>query len=72
MADSLDDSHQQKIRDFTFQRTDDAYNLWVSDESGDLSLERASLREKGDLFNDIFGAPIDLKQGILPPEKGSA
>lgn len=66
VADALDHSHQQKIRDFNLVRGDDIYTLWIADEAGDVSIERSSLREKGDLFSDIFGATIDLKQGVGP------
>ena len=63
VADALDHSHQQKIRSFVLERTDEAYHLWVPDEAGDIALERDGLREKGDMFTDVFGVPIALKQG---------
>ncbi|OQA55551.1 MAG: Exopolyphosphatase [Candidatus Omnitrophica bacterium ADurb.Bin277] len=66
VADALDTAHQQKIRSFALERSEDAYALWVSKDSGDISLERESLRRKGDMFADVFGAPIDLKQGVPP------
>ena len=66
VADALDTAHQQKIRAFTLERSEDAYVIWVSQETGDISLERESLRRKGDMFADVFGAPIDLKQGVAP------
>jgi exopolyphosphatase/guanosine-5'-triphosphate,3'-diphosphate pyrophosphatase len=66
VADALDTAHQQKIRSFTLERSEDAYALWVPKEIGDISLERESLRRKGDMFADVFGAPIDLKQGVAP------
>jgi exopolyphosphatase/guanosine-5'-triphosphate,3'-diphosphate pyrophosphatase len=66
VADALDTTHQQKVKTFTLERSEDAYALWVPKEIGDISLERASLRSKGDMFADVFGVPIDLKQGIAP------
>jgi len=66
VADALDTGHQQKIRSFTMERSEDAYGIWVPQETGDISLERESLRRKGDLFADVFGAPIELKQGAAP------
>ncbi|HOG24429.1 MAG TPA: HD domain-containing protein [Candidatus Omnitrophota bacterium] len=66
VADALDTAHQQKIRSFTLERSEDAYALWVPKDIGDISLERESLRRKGDMFADVFGAPIDLKQGVSP------
>ncbi len=64
IADALDTAHQQKIRSFTLERSEDSYAIWVPKEIGDISLERESLRRKGDMFADVFGAPIDLKQGV--------
>ncbi len=63
IADSLDHSHQQKIRQFALERAEDLYTLWVDDELGDISLERNALIEKGGLFAEVFGAPVALKQG---------
>lgn len=63
VADALDHSHQQKIRNFTLEVNDDEYAVWVSDETGDIALERDSLKEKSNMFSDVFGAPIVLKQG---------
>lgn len=66
VADGLDTAHQQKIRSFNLERSEDAYAIWVPKEIGDISLERESLRRKGDMFADVFGAPIDLRQGAAP------
>ncbi|HTL46476.1 MAG TPA: HD domain-containing protein [Verrucomicrobiae bacterium] len=66
VADALDHGHQQKIRNFVLRPGEDAYILLVPEELGDISLERNSLREKGDLFADVFGAPIDIKQTSEP------
>lgn len=66
VADALDTSHQQKFKAVTLERSDAAYALWVPKETGDISLERESLRSKGDMFADVFGVPIDLKQGAAP------
>ncbi len=66
VADALDTSHQQKVRTFTLERAEAAYAIWVPKEIGDISLERESLHNKGDMFADVFGASIDLKQGAAP------
>ena len=66
VADALDRSHQQKIRNFTLTKDDDAITLWVSEETGDISIEREGLIRKGGMFADIFGASIILKQGNPP------
>jgi exopolyphosphatase / guanosine-5'-triphosphate,3'-diphosphate pyrophosphatase len=68
VADALDRSHQQKIRNFTFVQEKERFALWVSDEAGDLSAERGGLAKKDNMFNDIFGAPIVLRQG-KPPKR---
>ena len=66
VADALDTAHQQKIRSFTLECSEDAYAIWVPKETGDISLERESIRRKGDMFADVFGSPIELKQGAGP------
>lgn len=66
VADALDHGHQQKIRNFALRSDGESYSVWVPEETGDISIERNSLREKGDLFADVFGAPIDLKQTSEP------
>jgi len=63
VADALDASHQQKCREFTLEQDDDAYVVWVPESVGDISLERQSLFKKGDMFRDVLGATIDLRQG---------
>lgn len=70
VADALDRSHQQKIRQFTLERAEDSYTIWIADEIGDISLERSGLQEKGGLFTEVFGAPIVLKQGDRGSVKG--
>ncbi|MBU3759179.1 MAG: HD domain-containing protein [Candidatus Omnitrophica bacterium] len=62
VADALDPAHQQRIRAFTLELGEEAYTLWVGADVGDLTMERSALRDKGDMFADVFGAPIDLKQ----------
>lgn len=69
VADALDHSHQQKIKDFQVDVTDKYYQIWVSDEVGDISMEREDLKTKGMMFADVFGAPIELKQRRLGPAR---
>jgi exopolyphosphatase/guanosine-5'-triphosphate,3'-diphosphate pyrophosphatase len=61
VADSIDHSHQQRIRNFSLERTQDTLTMWVPEEIGDLSLERDALSEKGGMFADVFGMPFYLK-----------
>lgn len=70
VADALDRSHQQKIRSFALEKKEDVFELWVSEDAGDISIEREGLIKKGGMFSDIFGVAIALKQGKLSP-KGS-
>ena len=65
VADALDRSHQQKISQFELERKIDAYVLWVGDDAGDISMERQALVEKGEMFTEVFGALLSLKQGAL-------
>ncbi len=65
IADSLDHSHQQKIKNFQLEKAEDAYTLWVPNEVGDISLERDAMNQKGDMFAEVFGVPIHLKQQEL-------
>ncbi|MFA6003732.1 MAG: HD domain-containing protein [Elusimicrobiota bacterium] len=62
VADALDNPHQQKIRDFNLDKQGDNYTIWVGPEAGDVSLERQAVQGKGDMFVEIFGANIALKQ----------
>jgi exopolyphosphatase / guanosine-5'-triphosphate,3'-diphosphate pyrophosphatase len=63
VAEALDASHQQKCRDFTLERDGDTCLLWISEEAGDVSLERQSLLKKSDMFTDVLGFLVVLKQG---------
>lgn len=67
VADALDNSHQQKIRQFVLEHTEKVYTIWAPPEAGDISLERESLKRKGNMFTDVFGVLIDLKQKRQKP-----
>ncbi len=66
VADALDKSRQQKIKNFTLEKQDDAYTIWVPEEIGDISIERESMANRGNLFAEVFGVSVDLKQGTPP------
>ena len=66
VADALDQSHQQKIRSFDLEPGRESYVLWIPEEAGDISVERDGLRQKGEMFVDVFGAAIHLKQRQQP------
>ncbi|MBI4970854.1 MAG: Ppx/GppA family phosphatase [Candidatus Omnitrophica bacterium] len=66
VADAIDKSHTQKIRNFQLERSGDNFILWVPEEAGDISIERDGLSKKGDMFAENFGSTITLKQGAPP------
>ena len=61
IAFSMDESFQQKIKNFNLVFEKDQYTLWVSPEAGDISAERKAVQKRGDLFSEVFGAPVQLK-----------
>jgi len=54
LADALDRGHDQRVRDAAFERREERFVIRVTGLA-DLSLERLSLAEKGDMFEDVFG-----------------
>ena len=54
VADALDRGHDQRVRDAVFERREERFVIKAPDVA-DLSLERLSLAEKGDMFEDVFG-----------------
>jgi exopolyphosphatase/guanosine-5'-triphosphate,3'-diphosphate pyrophosphatase len=54
VADALDRGHDQRVRDPTFERQEERFIIRAAGVV-DLSLERLSLAEKGDMFEDVFG-----------------
>ncbi|HEY9054294.1 MAG TPA: HD domain-containing protein [Rectinemataceae bacterium] len=60
VADALDRNHAGRLMGAGFEKTKDRF-LIRSDKNLDFSLERLSLADKGDLFEDVFGlAPTIL------------
>ncbi len=54
VADALDRGHTQRIKITEIERKEDHLVIRV-EEGGELTLERLSLEEKGDMFEDVFG-----------------
>jgi exopolyphosphatase/guanosine-5'-triphosphate,3'-diphosphate pyrophosphatase len=54
VADSLDRGHDRRVRGVSFERREERFVIKPSGDV-DLSLERLSLAEKGDMFEDVFG-----------------
>ncbi len=63
VADALDRSHHQRTKDLILEKDADTYTLWIADDAGDLSIERQGLLDKGNMFTDVFGSALVLKQG---------
>ncbi len=66
-ACALDRNHTQRVRDVDLRREGDRLQIAVGDLD-DVALERHALREKGTLFEDVYGLPVELVRG--PPPKG--
>lgn len=54
VADALDRGHVQRVRDFRLEWRDEDVILRC-DYAGDISIEQYALRQKGTLFEDVFG-----------------
>jgi exopolyphosphatase/guanosine-5'-triphosphate,3'-diphosphate pyrophosphatase len=62
VACALNESSQQLIKGLDIEAGDESYTIWVPADAGDLTLETEAVRRRGDLFLEVFGAPIFLKQ----------
>lgn len=61
VADALDRAHNQRISIEKIEIKKNKVSIFT-DYPGDLSLERISLRDKSDLFQDIFGMSVSLQR----------
>jgi exopolyphosphatase/guanosine-5'-triphosphate,3'-diphosphate pyrophosphatase len=61
VADALDLSHTQRIRDISGHREDDRLIIGVPDVE-DLSLEQMALKQKGPMFEDVYGMNVLLRK----------
>ena len=64
VADALDRSHAQQIRDFRCDRQGEDLIVSVAGLS-DLTLERKAIAAKGDLFEDVYGLRVRLDEAQL-------
>jgi exopolyphosphatase/guanosine-5'-triphosphate,3'-diphosphate pyrophosphatase len=62
VADALDRNHMQQTEQATITVSQDQLVITV-DGADDLTLERLALKEKGALFEDIFGLKVVLREG---------
>ncbi|MSR64337.1 MAG: Ppx/GppA family phosphatase [Verrucomicrobiae bacterium] len=63
VADALERKHTQQLRKLTFVREKDNFIITVQD-AADLMLEQLALKEKGDLFEQVFGMKVVLRSGL--------
>lgn len=57
VADALDRNHMQQVRDLAFRREAGQFIITVRDVE-DLTLERLALKEKGNMFEEIYGMKV--------------
>lgn len=67
VADALDRNHMQQVRDISFVRRPGVLHIYVHDVE-DLTLEGVALKEKGSMFNDVYGMRVVLETGT--PNEG--
>ncbi len=58
VADALDRSHEQKFKNINFSVTENSFSIKCKNR--ETSLEKIALKEKGDLFENVFGYKIVL------------
>jgi exopolyphosphatase/guanosine-5'-triphosphate,3'-diphosphate pyrophosphatase len=61
VADALDNGHAQQVQDIRCVRRDEDFVIYVPGAT-DLALERAAMRAKGDLFEDVYGMRVRLEE----------
>lgn len=61
VADSMERTHRESPRELEFRRESDRFVILVRDME-DLTMERLVLREKGNLFADVFGMVPELRE----------
>ncbi len=63
IADALDGSRSQRVCEIKCERDDGSLVIRAKGVQ-DLSLEQMSLRQKGELFEDVFGLRVTLQQEV--------
>jgi exopolyphosphatase/guanosine-5'-triphosphate,3'-diphosphate pyrophosphatase len=61
VADALDRAHAAKIREFSTEHRDEELIINVPGIA-DLTLERRALKDKADMFEDVFGMRIRIEE----------
>ncbi len=70
VADALDRNHMQQVREISFARSRGRISVYVHDVQ-DLTLERVALKEKGSMFEEVYGMKIEIEvatsnEGLMP------
>jgi exopolyphosphatase/guanosine-5'-triphosphate,3'-diphosphate pyrophosphatase len=60
VADALERNHMQLVQDVTFSREKGQFVIIVRDVT-DLTLERLAMKEKADMFEDIYGMKVAIR-----------
>ena len=63
VADALDRNHMQQVRDVRCSREESDFVVWVRDVE-DLTLERLALKEKGSMFEEVYGLKVVFRTEI--------
>lgn len=61
VADALDRNHVQQVRELAFSREGRNLVITVSHVE-DLTMERLAMKEKGNLFEEVYGMPVVLRE----------
>lgn len=69
VADALDRNHMQQVRELSFRRARGDLTIFVH-EVQDLSLEKVAMKEKGHMFEEVYGLKVNLEiatsgEGVL-------
>ncbi len=67
VADALERRHSQQVRHMSFSRETDSFVITVNDAT-DLTLEQLALKEKANLFEQIFGMKVLLRSALTDDE----
>jgi len=70
VADALDRNHLQLVANSTIMVSKDELVITV-EGADDLTLERLALKEKGSLFEEVYGLKVVLREGRAPGEGGA-
>jgi exopolyphosphatase/guanosine-5'-triphosphate,3'-diphosphate pyrophosphatase len=70
VADALDRGHMQQVRDLSFRREDGQFVIAVADVA-DLTLERVAMKEKANMFEDVYGMQVVLRSGTVSPAEAT-